>query len=187
MDRRQRLPPELRKRIQDYRKHQRWEPPIGAVPAYSGTYLESLEGMHPLRETIQRHVTSCRPYLKVTGIATEFSGMAMIYGKARTQFGDYQTFHLYLNARDAFRVSQEIEELEAGLRNHVLIDPDIPPEQQTYIARLMEPIGMISNKDLIRGISYEESVVLRYCHELLDAIAQVHRGFEGLADYEDRH
>ena len=185
MDRMQRLPPELRKRIREYREHQPWESPIGAVPAYPDTYLESLKGMRPLRERIQRHVTSCDGYLTVTKIDFLGPGMAIISGDALTQFGDWQNFSLYLDAYGVFLLSQELEELDAGLRNHVNVHPNRPLDQQTHIARISEPLGMISPEDRRRFIRYKQPEVLRYCYELLDAIAQVHRTFENLADYEE--
>lgn len=174
-----RLPPELRKQLREYTTHQRgWVEPTGAVPAYPTTYLELLEGMRPLRSGIQRYATSCGDYLVVTKVELTHPEAVFIHGKAITARGVWKPFSITLGAFDAPRVRRDIELFDAGVIDVVNLDP-YNTRYQEHIVRLLEPIGMVDWKSF--GATPR---LLRYCHELIEAIAQGIRMLEDTKEYQ---
>lgn len=174
-----RLPPELRKQLREYTTHQRgWVEPTGAVPAYSDTYLQLLEGMRPLRSRIQRYATSCGDYLVVNKVELIHPEVVFIHGKAITAKGAWKPFSITLGAFDAPRVRRDIELFDAGVIDAVGLDP-YHTRYQDFIARLSEPIGMVD-----WGPFGSTPRLLRYCHELIEAIAQGIRMLEDTKEYQ---
>ena len=166
------LPPELWLEVKKYRQIQRDYAPIGAVPAYQGTYFEYLEGFRPLRQEIQRYITSCEG-LKIRKIRRVRPEYVLIRGVAVTQWGDEAVFLLRIYRKDISRLAKELEEMVLGQRDNILFKES----ENIYVARIYPPsIGMLvfPRPEWSASWSHRPPVV-QYCREVIEAITEAMR------------